>query len=78
MMQMDRLTITLLINSTDSVLYQAAFSLHYHHSYACFLTTREEELEFFKIRRGLNFLSLRVLSLEAGRCRRHALRDWLI
>ena len=30
-MQMDRLTITLLINSTDSVLYQAAFSLHYHH-----------------------------------------------
>lgn len=30
-MQMDRLTITLLISSTDSVLYQAAFSLHHHH-----------------------------------------------
>lgn len=30
-MQTDRLTITLFMNSTDSVVYQAVFSLHHHH-----------------------------------------------
>lgn len=75
-MQMDRLTITLLISSTDSVLYQAAFLSPSPPVMVAFWQ-REEELTFQD--QEVSYLSVpQSPQLRGSRCRRDALRDWLI
>lgn len=76
-MHIDKLMITLFMHSTVSVPYQAAFSSRSPPSKVAFWWGGKRRLHPSRSG-GVIFLSLRVLSSEAGRYRTGALGDVLI